>query len=366
LTPFLDKFNPKSTVQAFGESLGVRFDSPTKVLHLAAGNLFGGIERMLISLALNAHYCPGLIQSFGVCFPGRLAQELRSKNFSVCEFGKASFRNPLSLFFARKQFRKFLDANHFDWIVCHGSWIHALFGKIILKSGSQLVHMVHGISNGLSLNDRWCQKNPPNLVMANSRATVGFANLLFPGVRTSVVYPPCDLTPCADRSSLRNNWRRKYGISSGQFVIFAASRMEAGKGLDILIESLGLIKENPNWICWIGGEAQRHSDRVYLNILRKFALREGVDSKIRWLGHVHDILGHFAAADLYCQPNRLPESFGMTFVEAQSMGCPVITTGFGGALEVVECHQRNQLLPYPSAESVAEAILNVIQSEKRI
>ena len=42
------------------------------------------------------------------------------------------------------------------------------------------------------------------------------------------------------------------------------------------------------------------------------------------------------AADIYCQPNLQPEPFGIALVEALNAGLPVVTTGMGGAAEIVD------------------------------
>jgi glycosyltransferase involved in cell wall biosynthesis len=41
------------------------------------------------------------------------------------------------------------------------------------------------------------------------------------------------------------------------------------------------------------------------------------------------------AADVYCQPNRDPDSFGLSFIEALGASLPVVTTRMGGASEIV-------------------------------
>lgn len=357
MTPFLEKFHPNQTIPAFADALGISNSSKANILHLVAGNLFGGIERMLITIGLNANLCPRVKHSFAVCYSGVFSKVMRANGFSIHEFGKASFRNPFSLIFGRRNFRKYLSKNKFDWIICHGSWIHALFGRCIRNSGTSFAHMIHGISKSLSRQDQWSRLNFPDLVLANSQATLATAKMIFPEVRHKVVYPPCELTNGMAKPDLRIKIREEYRVQPGQFVIFSASRLEAGKGIDILIEGLGQIKDKPHWVCWVGGSPQRKSDSLYLNELKKIANRVGVGSRIRWLGHVEDMHGHFSAADVYCQPNRLPESFGITFVEAQSMGCPVITTGFGGALEVVEDNGINTLLAKPCPDFLAKALV---------
>jgi glycosyltransferase involved in cell wall biosynthesis len=42
------------------------------------------------------------------------------------------------------------------------------------------------------------------------------------------------------------------------------------------------------------------------------------------------------AADLYCQPNRVPEAFGLSLIEAMHAGLPVVTSAIGGACEIVD------------------------------
>jgi glycosyltransferase involved in cell wall biosynthesis len=43
-----------------------------------------------------------------------------------------------------------------------------------------------------------------------------------------------------------------------------------------------------------------------------------------------------AAADIFCQPNTSPEPFGLAMVEALRAGLPVVTSGIGGACEIVD------------------------------
>ena len=67
-----------------------------------------------------------------------------------------------------------------------------------------------------------------------------------------------------------------------------------------------------------------------------------------------------AAADVFCQPNTGPEPFGIVFVEALRAGLPVITSGFGGAAEIV--NPACGMLTVPGKpESVAAALRSLIQ-----
>lgn len=43
-----------------------------------------------------------------------------------------------------------------------------------------------------------------------------------------------------------------------------------------------------------------------------------------------------AAADIYCQPNDGPESYGLSFVEAMRAGLPIVSTAIGAIPEIVD------------------------------
>ncbi len=46
-----------------------------RVLHISAGNLYGGVETMLVTLARDRQVLPALDQEFALCFEARLSTE---------------------------------------------------------------------------------------------------------------------------------------------------------------------------------------------------------------------------------------------------------------------------------------------------
>ena len=58
------------------------------VLHLYAGNLFGGIERMLLALWRGRRACGDAMRHhFALCFDGKLAEDLRGEGAAVTIIG---------------------------------------------------------------------------------------------------------------------------------------------------------------------------------------------------------------------------------------------------------------------------------------
>jgi glycosyltransferase involved in cell wall biosynthesis len=77
------------------------------------------------------------------------------------------------------------------------------------------------------------------------------------------------------------------------------------------------------------------------------------------VGASDDVEAWMQAADIYCQPNRSPDSFGLAFVEAMAAGLPVVTTRLGGAVEVVD-DTCGILVPPGSMADVAGALRTLL------
>ena len=61
-----------------------------------------------------------------------------------------------------------------------------------------------------------------------------------------------------------------------------------------------------------------------------------LNGRLRFLGERKDVARLMAAADIVCQPNVEPDSFGIVFIEALYAGKPVVTSGIGGALDILD------------------------------
>lgn len=306
------------------------------VLHAYSGNMFGGVETMLVALARRqrASIESGHEHEFALCHDGRLAEELRAANAQVHALHPARFSRPWTALKARRRFRKLLANRRPDVVFCHGCWSHALFAPIARRKGSPLVFWAHDTPEGTHWLERLAMRTPPDLALVNSRFTAGRLDRLFPGVPREVFLYP--VAPQDEAGALaRARTRRDLETDDESVVVIQVSRLERWKGHAVLIDALGRLRERPGWTAWIAGGAQRPSEAVYLGELREAADRAGIADRVRFLGQRADVPALLAAADLFCQPNTGPEPFGIVFVEALYAGLPVVTTNLGGAVEIV-------------------------------
>lgn len=145
---------------------------------------------------------------------------------------------------------------------------------------------------------------------------------------SDIVYPPVDVA-------------RFRPAAAHEDYYLIVSRLIPYKRIDLAIRAfnaLGL----PLWIAGAG------RDRAALEVL--------AGPTIRFLGRVPDVElpDLMARCKAFVFPGR--EDFGLTPVEAQAAGRPVIAYGAGGALDTVIAGETGAFFTEPTAEALAEAV----------
>ena len=247
--------------------------------------------------------------------------------------GEARVSRPWTVAAARRRLRELIDAtpDAFDAAICHSSWPHGMFAPVIRARRIPLVYWSHDVPTGHGWLERWARRTPPDLVLANSKFTAASVGKLFPSARVEVQYVPVEPRIPADRQRVRAEIRAQLGATNGTCVIICACRLERWKGHTLLLEALAKLREEPNWQCWIAGGAQRAAEDDYLAELHDMARKNGIESRVRFLGQRDDVPSLLVAADVHCQPNTGPEPFGVAFIEALAAGLPVVTVDLGAA-----------------------------------
>ena len=333
-----------------------------RVLHLYAGNLYGGVERVLATLARERGRCPEMQPHFALCFDGRLARELHDAGCAPAMLGEARVSRPWTVAAARARLRDLLDRQPCDIAICHSAWPHGMFAPVIRARRLPLVFFAHDVPTGTGWLERWARRTPPDLVLVNSRFTAASVPKLFSGVRCEVQrYPVEPNLPDADhRPRLRSDVRAQHGSSEGDCVVLITARLERWKGHALLIDALSILRDSPHWQCWIAGGPQTPAQQTYLLELRKLASDRGIAPRVRFLGQRDDVPNLLVAADVHCQPNTGPEPFGVAFVESLAAGLPVVTTNMGAAPEIVT-RDCGQLVSSAESAELAAALSRLIE-----
>lgn len=309
--------------------------SPLRVLHLTAGLLAGGIEKILVTLVRERQHAPAMETVVGLCFAGPVAEELRSLDATVHVLGAVHARRPWTVWKARRALAALLREQHFDVVICHSPWVHAVFATTVRRAGRPLVFWMHAQTNGRHWSERWASATPPDLAIAGSHAVATEAATMFPAAPAQVFYAPMPLPATLPGPEARDEVRREMGVDDATTVIIQVGRMEPLKGQGLHLEALARLRDEPGWTAWFVGGVQRPEEQAYYDALRAQATALGVDDRIRWLGERRDVPRLLAAADVFCQPNQWSEGLSIVWIEAFLMSLPIVTMRLGTAPEFI-------------------------------
>jgi len=308
--------------------------SMINVLHIGSGNMFGGIERMLVTLCAQRALCPEVVPHVAFAFDDRPAREVRATGTPVHALAPASFSKPWTILKARRALASLLRRERFDAVICHACWPHAIFAPVVRRAKLPLVFWGHDIASNHWL-DRWASKTRPDLLLACSAFVCGGWSRNFDNMPGHVVRPPTVITPQQVTPDIRARTRDALSTPQDHVVVVMAARLERWKGHAALTAAMTQLKDVPNWTCWIAGGVQRPEEQAYFDELQQSVREAGLSDRIKLLGQRDDVPTLLGSADVLCQPNTGPEPFGLALVEALAAGLPVVTSDIGGGAEIV-------------------------------
>jgi glycosyltransferase involved in cell wall biosynthesis len=132
-----------------------------------------------------------------------------------------------------------------------------------------------------------------------------------------------------------------------------ASLVMPYKGAHILIQALArLHRSRIDFVAEIAGDS---TDPAFLETLTTYIEDEGMADKVCLTGFLdrHGLSALFARSNVLVFPSQFAEPFGISQVEALAAGLVVISSGTGGACEIIR-HGQDGLL-FPAAEPAALA-----------
>jgi glycosyltransferase involved in cell wall biosynthesis len=315
-----------------------------RALHVAAGNLYGGVERILVEIAK----APAAWRhEFAICFDGRLSHELDGQGAERHLLGEARFSRPWTIWQARRRLRALCSAVAYEAVVCHSPWPYALAAPVLDRPP---VLWAHDALRGDHWTERRVARRRPRVIVCNSRYTESAIRGWLEGAPCALVYAPVsEPVPSVSRRDVR----LAFGVRDDVVVIAMASRFERWKGHADLLRAAAHLDGDCE--VWIAGIAQRSHEREYERELQELARQLGISPRVRFLQDRVNVPDLFAAADIHCQPNTAPEPFGIAFVEALYARLPVVTSDAGGAREIVT-RDCGVLVPMGDAETLTAAL----------
>lgn len=166
----------------------------------------------------------------------------------------------------------------------------------------------------------------------------------------------------ADRiASLIKTWR--LSDDEDPPIIFCPGRISRIKGQHLLIDALGLMK-NEHFLCIIAGTDAGHES--YREELEEQIRARDLIGKVRICGSTNHMTEAYTLSHLVVVPSIKPESFGRVAIEAQAMGKLVVATDQGGAKETIIPNETGYLVPPGDPEAMAGAIRFALELDPEI
>jgi glycosyltransferase involved in cell wall biosynthesis len=330
-----------------------------KVLHVGAGNLYGGIETVKLTLAECRDLSPSMTPEFAYFFEGRIAFQIRESGAKVTILPSVRYSRPWTVWKARNEYHKLITEVRPDVVVAHELWVHGIVSKTTKKLNIPLVTWLHDRHDTRRWIDLLYLRSSPNALVVNSHYCDEKLDQVFPGVPRRVIYNPMRIrSPIVEEKTAI---RQELGIKDETKIILHVSRFDAWKGHLNSVRAIAKLKDNPNWEWWVAGKAERPDEEAHYNAVIEECKRLDIQNRVRFLGFRPDVPKLMKAADIFLQLNETPEPFGMVFLEAMMAELPIVTADMGGAKEIVttECGYRvNSHHPEETAKILQELLSN--------
>ena len=138
--------------------------------------------------------------------------------------------------------------------------------------------------------------------------------------------------------------------------VVMVANLRAEKGHDVLIDAAATVLRavpDARFEC-IGAGPER--DRLVA-----LARKRGVAEAFAFVGHCEDVPARLADADLFVLPSR-SEAFPNALLEAMAAGLPVVASGVGGILELVDDGRTGLRTPPGDAPALAERLVRLMSA----
>ncbi len=157
----------------------------------------------------------------------------------------------------------------------------------------------------------------------------------------------------------------------GRMLLFVG-RIEHLKGLDVLIEAIGIMRQNeilqdyPFCLAIIGGEPDESEEHENIEMSRIKALTEqhGLTDLVTFLGkrNQESLPYYYSAAEAVVVPSQY-ESFGMVALEAMACGIPVVASQIGGLAYLVQDGVTGFTVPVDEPVELANRLTLLLQDQ---
>ncbi|KXV16034.1 glycosyl transferase [Caballeronia megalochromosomata] len=170
--------------------------------------------------------------------------------------------------------------------------------------------------------------------------------------RVETIYDGIEKLAEGGKSTLRT----ELGLRDDDVVACMVAIMREGKGHEDLIAAVvPLLESREKFHVVLAGDGPMFAE------IKRMVLNRGLEHRIHLLGFRSDVPNIMAGCDFFVLPTH-QEALGQAFIEAMSLGLPVIGTDVGGVPELISDEVNGLLVPPRDPVALAEALVRLIDN----
>jgi glycosyltransferase involved in cell wall biosynthesis len=325
-----------------------------KIVHLLAPARIGGLERVVQGLAIGQskrnHEVTVLAvgeETMAADHPFRAPLDLAQVRIREVVVPRRGYRSE------RRAIAGAVRELSPDVVHSHGSRTDVVDAEAIRRLGVPTVSTLHGWTRG-SLKNRFYEYvhrrslRRFDAVIAVSEPIAH--ELTTDGVPADRVYLVRNGFSAVAEPVPRAEARRLLDLSPDARVVGWVGRLSREKGIDVLVDAMGLLRNDDLVACVVGDGAERERERIRA---------ERLGARVIWKGMVPMASRLVRAFDVFVQSSRT-EGTPIALLEAIAAEAPVVATRVGGVPDVVSGSEAI-LIPSENPAALADAIRRVFE-----
>jgi glycosyltransferase involved in cell wall biosynthesis len=309
-----------------------------KVLQILPSLNIGGVERGTVDVAVELKKqgaVPMVVSSGGY-------YEILLKKHGIMHYKMpVHSKNPITLFLNIFRLKKIIDIYNIELVHARSrapAWSSYYAAK---KMGVKFVTTFHGTYN-FKIN----LKRFYNSIMVRGDKVIAVSKHISNHIKKfydvdnkkiEIIPRGVDISvfdPASVSQGRVDAVMKKFNLPVDKSILLLPGRITRWKGHLLLIEALNLIKEKDCVCLFVGPTSIKNKN--YEQEILKLAGKYEITNRVYMFDQCNDMAALYKIAHVTISASTDPEAFGRVMAEASAMGCPVVASGHGGTLEIVQ------------------------------